>query len=236
MTTINSHPHSIDALCTLPSSLSSDSTILTGSSDGLLRVVQLFPTKLVDVIADHGELPIERIAVDRGGEGNWVGSVGHDEMLRLTDLREALEEDVKNDDDEDYEDDSDDEAGNENGVQKTEKLKGKKPGKQEKVADSESDEEEADFNSSSEENSNQGADSDADDSENGKGSKLEGNDASDAENQSGDSDDDDSEPVISHKRKRGRVQPEDVFGTDKRRRKKHKVDEVVAEPSFFADL
>jgi len=91
------HPHSIDALCALPPSLcttsNSSSTILTGSSDGLVRVVQLFPTKLLGTVADHGEAsPIERIAVDRDGEGSWLGSVGHDDVLRLTDLAGALEE------------------------------------------------------------------------------------------------------------------------------------------------
>jgi len=87
------HPHSVDALCALPSNYpSSNNTILTGSSDGLLRVIELLPTRLVGVIVDHGDLPIERIAVDRSGEGRWVGSVGHDEVLRLTDLREVLED------------------------------------------------------------------------------------------------------------------------------------------------
>jgi len=57
-----------------------------------LRVIELLPTRLVGVIVDHGDLPIERIAVDRSGEGRWVGSVGHDEVLRLTDLREVLED------------------------------------------------------------------------------------------------------------------------------------------------
>jgi len=98
------HPHSVDALCTLPSSFStSHSTILTGSSDGLLRVVQLFPTKLVGAIADHGEFPIERIAVDMDGEGRWVGSVGHDEALHLTDLQEVLEDDEEEDEEKDEE-------------------------------------------------------------------------------------------------------------------------------------
>jgi WD repeat-containing protein 55 len=103
------HPHSVDALCPLPSSYpSSQNTILTGSSDGLLRVIQLLPTRLVGVIADHGDFPIERIAIDRAGEGRWVGSVGHDEALRLTDLRDVLEDE---DEDEDGEGDaSSDEA------------------------------------------------------------------------------------------------------------------------------
>jgi len=54
----------------------------------------LFPTKLLGVIADHGEFPIERIAIDQGGEGRWVGSVGHEESLKLTDLREVFENEV----------------------------------------------------------------------------------------------------------------------------------------------
>ena len=44
------------------------------------------------VVADHGDFPVERVKVDRGGEGNWVGSVGHEEVLKLTDLREVLED------------------------------------------------------------------------------------------------------------------------------------------------
>ncbi|TBU52287.1 WD40 repeat-like protein [Dichomitus squalens] len=97
---IPGHPQSIDALCAIPSRYSNaQSTILTGSSDGLLRAVQLFPTKLLGVVADHGEFPIERIAVDMGGEGRWVGSVGHEEVLKLTDLQEVFE----NDSDEDEE-------------------------------------------------------------------------------------------------------------------------------------
>ena len=87
------HPHSIDTICTLPSSYpSSDSTILTGSSDGIIRVVQLLPTKLLGVVTDHGDCPVERIVVDRAGEGRWVGSVGHDDVLRLTDLKDIFED------------------------------------------------------------------------------------------------------------------------------------------------
>lgn len=87
------HPQSIDALCRLPSSYpSSNSTILTGSSDGLLRAVQLFPTKLLGVVADHGSFPVERIAVDQDGEGRWLGSAGHDNTLKMTDLKDVFED------------------------------------------------------------------------------------------------------------------------------------------------
>lgn len=114
------HPMSIDALCNLPPELpgvDAGSVILTGSSDGYVRAVQLFPTKLLGVVTDHGEWPVERVTVGEGcgqltldrkdasggknihcrasddeDEANfasgpwWVGSVGHEEVLRLSNL------------------------------------------------------------------------------------------------------------------------------------------------------
>jgi len=96
------HPQSIDALCALPSSYeSSNSTILTGSSDGFIRAVQLLPTKLLGIIADHGQFPVERIVIDRGGEGSWVGSAGHEEVLKLTDLKDVFEDEDEDEGDKD---------------------------------------------------------------------------------------------------------------------------------------
>ncbi|KDR74908.1 hypothetical protein GALMADRAFT_249827, partial [Galerina marginata CBS 339.88] len=131
------HPLSVDALCALPSDLpniDTSSTILTGSSDGFVRAVQILPTKLLGVVADHGEWPIERIAIGGGhgqlsiepGESDaaknrpvtstkvhdddegvgtsapqrrwWVGSVGHEDVLRMTDLEGFFRD---NDDDTD---------------------------------------------------------------------------------------------------------------------------------------
>ncbi|CAA7269911.1 unnamed protein product [Cyclocybe aegerita] len=125
---IPGHPLSVDALCSLPSELpnvDTSSTILTGSSDGMVRAVQILPTKLLGVVVDHGEWPIERISIgggcgqltieskdkdpntvtSAGNDGNdkeslqrrwWVSSVGHDEVLRLTDL-EGFFRDNEND-------------------------------------------------------------------------------------------------------------------------------------------
>ncbi|KAL1731586.1 WD40-repeat-containing domain protein [Schizophyllum commune] len=117
------HPQSIDALCTLPDlsdiGIDTTRTVLTGSSDGFVRAVQVLPTKLLGVVADHGEWPVERVAVgqaptpesnasgDAKGKGKakeedeeegstnanyWVGSVGHDESLRLTSLEAFFKE------------------------------------------------------------------------------------------------------------------------------------------------
>lgn len=54
--------------------------------------MQLFPTKLLGVVADHDSFPVERIAIDQNGEGRWIGSAGHEHTLKMTDLKEILED------------------------------------------------------------------------------------------------------------------------------------------------
>ncbi|KAG8708461.1 hypothetical protein FRC11_006457 [Ceratobasidium sp. 423] len=88
------HPHSVDALATL-----SEDVIVTGSSDGLVRVVQVLPNKLLGVIANHGTLPIERLRTDRTGV--WLGSASHDNILKMTDVGDALVDSDADDSDED---------------------------------------------------------------------------------------------------------------------------------------
>ncbi|KAF5373801.1 hypothetical protein D9758_000832 [Tetrapyrgos nigripes] len=172
---IPGHPSSVDALCTLPQSLpdvDTSTVVLTGSSDGFMRAVEVFPTKLHGVVADHGDWPVERIAVGEGlsqlslndededhededgdaeivrknssktrvnkkeerkpasdGEVDededekagssghwWAGSVGHDEVLKLTDLNLFFNKPTVDVEDPDAREDSDsdeDEAGHE---------------------------------------------------------------------------------------------------------------------------
>ena len=90
------HPQSIDSLCSLTSSSSSpllkqsSDVIVTGSSDGLVRLVQIHPNKLLGAVADHGDFPVERIKMDH--RSKWMGSVSHDSILKMTDLEGALED------------------------------------------------------------------------------------------------------------------------------------------------
>lgn len=94
---IPGHPASVDALCALDRD-----TILTGSSDGLVRVVQILPNKLLGVVADHGGMPVERIK----SKGRWLATVGHGPEVKLTDIGDLLEEGSDEEDDE-REDDND---------------------------------------------------------------------------------------------------------------------------------
>lgn len=100
---IPGHPASIDTLLPLD-----DSTILTGSSDGLIRVVQILPHKFLGVVADHGMgLPVERMK--RKPDGGTVISCGHGGEVKVTDISGLLD----GSDSEDEEDESDDEGDGE---------------------------------------------------------------------------------------------------------------------------
>lgn len=81
------HPASIDALLKVD-----EDTLLTGSSDGLVRLVQIHPDKLLGVLGDHGGYPIEKLEFN--ANRSFVGSVSHDSVIRLWDasvLRDDFE-------------------------------------------------------------------------------------------------------------------------------------------------
>jgi len=50
------HPNSIDALLPVD-----DDAIVTGSSDGIIRLLTVHPNKLVGVIGEHGDDGVERL-------------------------------------------------------------------------------------------------------------------------------------------------------------------------------
>lgn len=104
---IPGHPSSVDALVTLDAD-----TLLTGSSDGLVRVVQVLPHKLLGVVADHEGMPVERLR----RKERWLASIGHGSEVKMTDVGPLLEDDDSGEEDgedeeEEERDDSDDEDG-----------------------------------------------------------------------------------------------------------------------------
>lgn len=72
------HPSSIDALLKVD-----EDTLLTGSSDGLIRVVQIHPDKFVGVLGNHEDFPVEKLQWNSNRE--TVGSMSHDNYIRLWD-------------------------------------------------------------------------------------------------------------------------------------------------------
>ena len=72
------HPQSVDALLKID-----EDTVLTGSSDGLVRAVQLLPNTLLGVLGSHEGFPVEELRWSAGRK--IVGSLSHDEYIRLWD-------------------------------------------------------------------------------------------------------------------------------------------------------
>jgi WD repeat-containing protein 55 len=73
------HPEAVECLWKID-----EGTVLTGCSDGLIRVVSLHPNKILGVIGDHEDFPVEGLCASR--DGNLLGSFAHDEVVRLWDV------------------------------------------------------------------------------------------------------------------------------------------------------
>mmetsp|Transcript_36155 Transcript_36155/g.79135 ORF Transcript_36155/g.79135 Transcript_36155/m.79135 type:complete len:518 (+) Transcript_36155:63-1616(+) len=99
------HPNSIEALLKVD-----EDTILTGSSDGLIRIVQIQPDKLLGVLGEHDGFPVESLRYSSRRE--YVSSLSHDALIRMWDASLLHDND---DDDNDSDEDSEDERKGEIG-------------------------------------------------------------------------------------------------------------------------
>jgi hypothetical protein len=86
------HPQSIDALLVVD-----DDTIVTGSSDGLIRLLTVRPNKLVGILGEHSDFPIETLAWSR--DRKYIASASHDNMIKFWDVGYLFEDDDDEDDD-----------------------------------------------------------------------------------------------------------------------------------------
>ena len=87
------HPQSIDSIV----KINDEDTIITASSDGLLRLVQIHPNALLGVIANHYDgFPVEGVGLSR--DFGVMATFSHDSCVRLWDTSILMDGD---DDDED---------------------------------------------------------------------------------------------------------------------------------------
>ncbi|KAG8730631.1 WD repeat-containing protein jip5, partial [Ceratobasidium sp. 423] len=129
------------------------------SSDGLVRVVQVLPNKLLGVIADHGTFPIERLRTDRNRA--WLGSVSHDNVLKMTDVRDALVDSDEEGSDQGERDDSNEEAEGEGSLDDDSDSGSEQSGREQTV-DRDQKEDGADSGSESDESETPAAQPDSD--------------------------------------------------------------------------
>jgi len=92
------HPSSIESMLKVD-----ESTVCTGSMDGMIRIVNIFPHKLLGVIGDHTDFPIERLAWTH--DRRAIASSSHDSKVRFWDASCLVEDEDEDEDEEDEESD-----------------------------------------------------------------------------------------------------------------------------------
>lgn len=98
------HPHPVDCMLKID-----ENTILTGSTDGLIRVVGLQPNKIYGVLGDHDDFPVE--GMSRSCDGLYLGTYSHDEVIRFWDMSMFVHD--EGDEDDGNEDQNNDTGGDE---------------------------------------------------------------------------------------------------------------------------
>lgn len=88
------HPASISSIVVVD-----NNSVFTGSSDGLIRVVQVAPHKIYGVFGDCGDLPVEELRLSH--DNSLLASVSHDLAVRFWDVREYFVDEMEADDDDD---------------------------------------------------------------------------------------------------------------------------------------
>lgn len=80
------HPESIQSIVKID-----EDTLLTGSTDGLIRIINLQPNKLIGIVGEHEEdFPVERIC--RTADGTLLASISHDAHVKFWDVSYLIEE------------------------------------------------------------------------------------------------------------------------------------------------
>lgn len=79
------HPMSIDSVIKVD-----EDTVLTGSSDGIIRIISILPNKMLGVVGEHGDMPVERMCVSK--DKTTLATASHDHTIKLWDVKYLWEE------------------------------------------------------------------------------------------------------------------------------------------------
>ena len=94
------HPDSVTSVIAID-----EETVLTGSSDGLIRVVNIQPNKFLGVLGEHSEFDIERLVMRK--DKAFLASISHDPNLKIWNTSILMDDEEGDGDDAADEDGSD---------------------------------------------------------------------------------------------------------------------------------
>ncbi|KAI8926819.1 WD40-repeat-containing domain protein [Entophlyctis helioformis] len=98
------HPMSVSSLVK-----ETETTLFTGSSDGIVRSISLFPNQLIGAVADTGEaMPIEKMRAS--WDAAWLGTCSHDQYIKFWTPQVSMRVSDDDDEDDDDQDDSDEDG------------------------------------------------------------------------------------------------------------------------------
>ena len=103
------HPDSVDKIVKYD-----EDTILTGSADGLIRVVTIHPNKLLGVVGQHEDYPVDKLAMSY--DRKFLASCPSDSTIKfwgINFLSELDEEDEENEEEDEQDSDGEEINGEE---------------------------------------------------------------------------------------------------------------------------
>ena len=73
------HPETVDCMFKID-----ENSVMTGSSDGLIRAVGVQPNKVIGVLGDHDGFPVE--GMQASPDTQFIASFAHDNLVRFNDI------------------------------------------------------------------------------------------------------------------------------------------------------
>lgn len=98
------HPESVTAVLAYD-----DDSVLTGSSDGLIRILSIQPNRMLGILGEHSDYPIERLSMS--ADKAFLASASHDNTVKLWDLSQLAEDDDDEEEAAEEEEEGQEEAG-----------------------------------------------------------------------------------------------------------------------------
>lgn len=81
------HPESIDCMIAIDSD-----TIITGSADGVIRIVNVIPNRMIGIVGEHDDdMPVQRLAINH--DKSFLGSCSDDNTIKFWNIKFLFEDD-----------------------------------------------------------------------------------------------------------------------------------------------